>query len=217
LARLKKTVKKILADILPYYNAVQGQTNLPRGDFPKPDAFVQTLSKFGNAIKDFPNLDNKKIKALVDGLDASIANDIPALMRQIPGGLGPDAALGKSDREFNPFEAGSDSALIQGAWAVTASFKSKYDATFYACNLVEGKLKGADARDIFIKSRLPNTTLKPIWALADCDADGLLDCDEFAVAMCLIECHSQGLLPEIPENLPLLLVPPSKRELYEMM
>jgi GTPase SAR1 family protein len=212
LGSTSKTVAKFHADITPYFTAVQSQTNLPRGDFPKPDAFVEVLKRFGEKIKDFPNLESKKNAQLLADLDSGINVDVPALMKQLPSSVESGSSLAK---ESNPFEFGSDSALVSGAWAVSDTFKRKYDTIFYGCSLIEGKLKGADARDIFIKSQLPTMTLKCIWELADCDRDGLLDVDEFAVAMTLIECHKAGLLPEIPENLPTLLVPPVKRDLYD--
>lgn len=61
-----------------------------------------------------------------------------------------------------------------------------------------------------MKSKLPNSVLGKIWRLADTDQDGLLDEDEFALAMYLIDLRLQG--HDLPMNLPLHLVPPSKRQ-----
>lgn len=61
-----------------------------------------------------------------------------------------------------------------------------------------------------MKSKLPNSVLGKIWRLADTDQDGLLDEDEFALAMYLIDLRLQG--HDLPVNLPLHLVPPSKRQ-----
>ena len=60
-----------------------------------------------------------------------------------------------------------------------------------------------------VKSKLPNSVLRRVWALSDIDQDGMLDRDEFAVAMFLIDHKLAG--NNIPEKLPERLIPPSKR------
>ncbi len=60
-----------------------------------------------------------------------------------------------------------------------------------------------------MKSKLPNSVLRRIWALSDIDKDGNLDRDEFSVAMFLIDHKLAG--NDIPETLPERLIPPSKR------
>ena len=75
-----------------------------------------------------------------------------------------------------------------------------------------------------IKSKLPNNVLGKIWKLSDVDKDGLLDADEFSLAMHLINVKLDGELsgPELllqsfvaghdlPAELPSHLVPPTKR------
>ena len=60
-----------------------------------------------------------------------------------------------------------------------------------------------------MKSKLPSSVLRRIWALSDIDQDGQLDRDEFAVALFLIDHKLQG--NDLPDKLPDRLVPPSKR------
>lgn len=60
-----------------------------------------------------------------------------------------------------------------------------------------------------VKSKLPNSVLSKVWKLADVDKDGMLDSDEFALAMHLINIKIDG--NELPATLPQHLVPPSKR------
>jgi len=60
-----------------------------------------------------------------------------------------------------------------------------------------------------MKSHLPNKVLGRIWKLADTDNDGLLDIDEWALAMHLIKIKVEG--HDIPETLPRHLYPPNKR------
>ena len=45
-----------------------------------------------------------------------------------------------------------------------------------------------------IKSKLPNNVLGKIWKLSDVDKDGMLDADEFALAMHLINIKLDGEL-----------------------
>lgn len=59
------------------------------------------------------------------------------------------------------------------------------------------------------KSKLPNSVLSKIWKLSDCDGDGFLDVEEFALAMHLINIKLDG--NELPNILPDHLVPPSQR------
>lgn len=61
-----------------------------------------------------------------------------------------------------------------------------------------------------MKSNLPSKVLGKIWKLADTDADNMLDGDEFALAMHLIKIKVAG--HDLPDVLPLHLVPPSKRD-----
>ena len=60
-----------------------------------------------------------------------------------------------------------------------------------------------------IKSKLPNNVLGKIWKLADVDKDGMLDSDEFALAMHLINVKLDGF--DLPDDLPGHLIPPTKR------
>lgn len=64
-------------------------------------------------------------------------------------------------------------------------------------------------REVMMKSKLPNSVLGKIWRLADVDSDGLLDKDEFALGMYLIDLRLEG--HELPTHLPQHLVPPLKR------
>ena len=70
-------------------------------------------------------------------------------------------------------------------------------------------LTGNAAREEMMKSKLPNSVLRRIWALSDIDQDGQLDRDEFALAMFLLDHKLSG--NDLPEVLPEKLIPPSKR------
>ena len=60
-----------------------------------------------------------------------------------------------------------------------------------------------------VKSKLPNSVLGKVWKLSDIDKDGMLDSDEFALAMHLINVKLDGY--DLPADLPTHLMPPSKR------
>jgi len=92
---------------------------------------------------------------------------------------------------------------------VIAKDRYKYDSMFDTLNPIDGKVSGASAKSEMIKSKLPNNVLGKIWKLSDVDKDGMLDADEFALAMHLINIKLDG--HDLPSDLPAHLVPPSKR------
>lgn len=58
-------------------------------------------------------------------------------------------------------------------------------------------------------SNLPAKVLNKIWTLSDIDRDGMLDLEEFLLAMYLISIKLRNF--EVPNELPRHLIPPSKR------
>ncbi|XP_038049579.1 epidermal growth factor receptor substrate 15-like 1 isoform X2 [Patiria miniata] len=96
------------------------------------------------------------------------------------------------------------------AWCVTPEEKLKYDAIFDGLNPIEQRLSGDKVKTVFMNSNLPVDVLSRIWDLSDIDKDGLLDRDEFAVAMHLVY---RALEKEpTPMTLPPQLIPPPKRK-----
>lgn len=93
-------------------------------------------------------------------------------------------------------------------WAVE-KFKPKYDEIFYNLSPRDGKLSGTKVKEWMTTTLLPNSVLAHIWRLADVDKDGMLDNEEFALAVHLIEGKLEGHW--LPKELPSHLVPPSKR------
>ena len=85
----------------------------------------------------------------------------------------------------------------------------EYETKFNKLGPIDGKVSGTVAKSEMIKSKLPNTTLARVWKLADVDRDGALDKEEFGLAMHLIQVKLDG--HEIPAELPMHLVPPTKR------
>ncbi|XP_072275728.1 epidermal growth factor receptor substrate 15 isoform X2 [Pyxicephalus adspersus] len=95
-------------------------------------------------------------------------------------------------------------------WAVKVEEKVKYDAIFDSLSPVNGFLSGDKVKPVLLNSKLPVEVLGRVWELSDIDHDGLLDRDEFAVAMFLV--YSALEKEPVPMILPPALVPPSKRK-----
>lgn len=62
----------------------------------------------------------------------------------------------------------------------------------------QGELSGAQAKDIFLKAKLPNPVLGQIWALVDRANTGILDLGSFVVAMHLIQGLLSGQVKQLP-------------------
>ncbi len=101
-------------------------------------------------------------------------------------------------------------SMLLTEWAIPQPSKLKYTQQFNSHDRTRtGFLTGPQARNILIQSKLPQPVLAQIWNLADIDADGRLTCDEFVVAMHLIDCVKAG--DPVPTVLPPDLIPPSYR------
>ncbi|XP_056388239.1 epidermal growth factor receptor substrate 15 isoform X2 [Hyla sarda] len=99
---------------------------------------------------------------------------------------------------------------VDSPWAVKPEEKAKYDAIFDSLSPVNGFLSGDKVKPVLLNSKLPVEVLGRVWELSDIDHDGLLDRDEFAVAMFLV--YSALEKEPVPMVLPPALVPPSKRK-----
>lgn len=173
--------------------------------------------------------DFSKFKALKPSLMASldklltndIANLVPLLQQQE---LRKKSLHGVLDGDFlgtfrpehyrrDPFKElprdDENSETDCSEWAVE-KFKPKYDEIFYNLSPNGGKLSGTKVREWMRSTLLPNSVLAQIWRLSDVDGDGMLDNEEFALAVHLIEGKLEGHW--LPRELPSHLVPPSKRQ-----
>ncbi|XP_033108422.1 epidermal growth factor receptor substrate 15-like 1 isoform X2 [Anneissia japonica] len=95
-------------------------------------------------------------------------------------------------------------------WAIKPDEKVNYDHTFQSLGPIDGKLSGDMVKPVLMNSKLPLETLSKIWDLSDIDKDGLLDKEEFAVAMHLVRRAMENEQP--PAALTPNLVPPSRRK-----
>ncbi|XP_069378163.1 epidermal growth factor receptor substrate 15 isoform X2 [Paralichthys olivaceus] len=95
-------------------------------------------------------------------------------------------------------------------WVVKPEEKMKFDSIFESLGPVGGILTGDKVKPVLLNSKLPVDILGRVWELSDLDRDGMLDKDEFSVAMYLVYRALEG--EHVPMSLPPPLVPPSKRK-----
>nr|XP_034953288.1 EH domain-containing protein 4 [Zootoca vivipara] len=209
----KENKKKELIDKLPeIYMQLQQQYQISPGDFPEVKKMQEQLEKY-----DFTKFHSLKPK-LIEAVDNMLANKVAYLMtlvsqeerntpaQKVQGGAFEGTTVG-------PFDQGYGEGAKEGAgeeeWIV-AKDKPVYDEIFYTLSPVNGRVSGANAKKEMLTSKLPNSVLGKIWKLADCDNDGMLDEEEFALAKHLIKIKLEGY--ELPSSLPVHLVPPSHRK-----
>ncbi|CAM9450108.1 unnamed protein product [Ectocarpus sp. 12 AP-2014] len=109
-------------------------------------------------------------------------------------------------QDSNPF---GDEPSASG-WALEVE-AAELRGLFEEYEPVAGKLSAVNARAPLVQSGLPNDTLRVIWDLSDMDNDGMLDLEEFTVAMHLCDRTKAG--EPLPDGLPRNMVPPSKASL----
>lgn len=100
--------------------------------------------------------------------------------------------------------AASASSDIQSWPPITHSNIQKYTKVFIEVDKDrDGKITGAEARNLFLSWNLPREVLKQVWDLSDQDNDSMLSLKEFCTALYLMERHREGRqLPAVlPNNL----------------
>ncbi|KAI9495580.1 hypothetical protein BDB00DRAFT_812531 [Zychaea mexicana] len=85
---------------------------------------------------------------------------------------------------------------------LTPAEREKYISIFRVHQPTDGVLDATNAKNIFMKSKLPNETLGQIWCLADVRQAGNLNQAEFAIAMHYIAKLMDGTLATLPTQLP---------------
>lgn len=207
--------KELIGKLGETYNQIQREHQISPGDFPNLQRMQELLQHH-----DFTKFNAMKPK-LLETVDKMLAQDIAKLMLMIPQeeSLRSDqpmikgGAFGGADGVVDtPFGIGAGEGVDKGRgeeeWVV-AKERYQYDDKFQQLNPINGKITGAAAKQEMVKSKLPNSALAKIWKLSDVDKDGMLDADEFALAMHLIDIKIDG--HDIPTELPDHLIPPSKR------
>jgi len=97
------------------------------------------------------------------------------------------------------------------AWSIPATERVKYDQIFEGLQPVSGLLTGDKVKPVLLNSNLPVDVLSRVWELSDIDGDGMLDREEFTVAMHLVYRALEK--NPVPASIPLEMIPPSKRRM----
>ncbi|KAI0371765.1 EF-hand [Pilatotrama ljubarskyi] len=104
---------------------------------------------------------------------------------------------------FNESVAGPSSGVMPSALPpLTPHDKAKFRKIFDNSGAQNGIMSGEQAREVFMKSKLPWSTLTQIWNMADVRQRGHLDVADFTVAMYLIQGLMTGRLQTLPTYLP---------------
>jgi len=201
--------KDLLRNLDKVFQEISLEHQVPMADFPDIQETREKLAKY-----DFTKF-NPIDKKMIDAASKMIGEEIPRLMKLMPAEDQEKEQDGKTkitggvfDNEALPGGVGIQEGSDEGVWIVQRD-KPKYDEIFHSLEQESGKVTGRAAKEEMMKSHLPNKVLGRIWKLADTDNDGLLDIDEWALAMHLIKVKVEG--HDIPETLPRHLYPPNKR------
>jgi len=209
--------KSLIKSLDTLYSSLQREHGISPGDFPDIKKMQERLE-----LQDFTKFKSLDMK-LLERVDNMLANDIAKFMSMIPleekqsredktdlieGGVFNEVMDSVSPFMYKGGE-GVNAGVGEHEWVV-AKDQCKYDDIFNGLHPIDGKVSGQAAKSELTKSKLPNNVLGKIWKLADVDKDGMLDSEEFALAMHLMNVKLDG--HDLPTELPKHLVPPTKRE-----
>ena len=115
-------------------------------------------------------------------------------------------------KEIIPPNLGGDipqsiSLAVADVWTIGPTARCTFDRAFEKLSGAMNKIPGSSVKPIFLKSGLSADQLHKIWELSDIDEDGALDRNEFAIAMFLIHGLKSSIIRELPERLPMNLMP----------
>ncbi|XP_066905736.1 intersectin-1 isoform X4 [Halyomorpha halys] len=85
-------------------------------------------------------------------------------------------------------------------YIITPAERARFEQQFNALKPINGIVTGEQAKGLLLQSQLPPAILGVIWALADTDADGKMNINEFSIACKLINLKLRGF--DLPKALP---------------
>ncbi|KAL7459540.1 hypothetical protein ACHAWC_011335 [Mediolabrus comicus] len=224
-----KKQQKLINDMPNVFRTIMKKHNLAPGDFPDINKFSDKLKE--TKFSEFHSLKLDQIQLLEDCL----SSHLPRLMEELPSEKDSPETLkaklgaGQHDNTYVPVPTGAnkfgktDNAMVSnpfGAaedadeyWALEESAE-RLKESFEALGPQGGFLSPQTAKEVLVKTGLQKEQLRQIWALSDIDRDGYFDHHEYVVAMFLCDAVIQKGRP-IPAELPMSVIPPSKRSLLK--
>jgi GTPase SAR1 family protein len=188
----ESTQKELTKNLMNEYREIERIKKIPLGDFPDVALMQQKLA-LQTDFSAFPT-ESERLTAAIERV---LTIDLPQLMKLI------QPPKEKGEIVTNPFS--------EAPWDIKPADKATFDEIFYSLGPKNGKISGNVARDTLVNTGIDLSYLRKIWELSDFEKDGVLDADEFALALYLTElCKRGGAIPDV---LPLSLIPPSKRKL----
>jgi len=187
----ESTQKELIKNLLNEYKEIERTKKIPLGDFPDV-ALMQSKLALQLDFSQFPT-ESERLTAMMERV---LTIDLPQLMKLIQ----PPKPQGEVIT--NPF--------AEIPWDIKKEDKETFDEIFYSLGPRNGKIPGSVARDTLVNTGIDLGLLRKIWELSDFEKDGQLDAEEFALALYLTELCKRG--GNVPDVLPLSLVPPSKRK-----
>mmetsp|Transcript_8295 Transcript_8295/g.17909 ORF Transcript_8295/g.17909 Transcript_8295/m.17909 type:complete len:560 (-) Transcript_8295:344-2023(-) len=220
-----KKQQKLINNMPNEFRTIMKKHNLSPGDFPEINAFSEKLKE--SKFSEFHSLKMDQIQLLEDCL----SSHLPRLMEELPsekdspeslraklGEAGTNVPVPTRNSKFgkpnaaasNPFGMAEDE---EEYWALEESAERLKDS-FEGLGPQGGFLSPQTAKEVLVKTGLEKDQLRQIWSLSDIDRDGYLDHHEYVVAMFLCDAVIQKGRP-IPAELPMSVIPPSKRSLMK--
>ncbi|KAG0029957.1 hypothetical protein BGZ81_003253 [Podila clonocystis] len=194
--------QELIRDLDKEFLKVQQIYSVPEGDFPNVDKFRQSLRAYK-----FENFSKIK-EPILSVVEEALSMDLPKLMRRFPQG---NPLLEQAQR--NPFLMADPTSDLSGGeippgyWHFASVDKASSTPIFRSLNPIDGKINGSTAKPYLLSTGFSMELLAKIWTLADWDANGYLDENEFAVAMHLVRAVENGGEGVLPEALPRSMIP----------
>jgi len=187
----ESTQKELIQNLANEFKEIERERKIPLSDFPE-------LTKMQELLKpmDFSNFP-KYSERLMAQIEIVLQQELPAIMKLV---------TPPKTEVTNPF--------MEEKWVIDDSTYRDYQNIFESLGPLpeNGCITGNVAYEFFSNRRLPIDVLRKIWDLVDFEKSGQLDCEEFALAMFLIERARGG--DTIPDELPNVMIPPSKRKQF---
>lgn len=202
----KKKAASLLENMDKVFQEVQAKYQLAVGDFPNLNEFRSKMESLD--LAKFPKMGKRTLAVLDDALERKI----PALIDQ----MNSDAEIQKQqvDEGLNPFDERGAGLVAymdndMNGWAIPIETRENAAKIFGTLNLDDGRASGGEVKTALLATTVDPGKLRQVWNLSSVDGQASLDKDEFILAIHLCSVVKNG--GQLPDILPMQLVPPSKR------